>query len=97
MLARRLTVAVCLLVLLVGCKKLVPVPPSQIGSLKDRGKAVIYTKDDRVYEYDSFQIIDDVFIGRTGKVIGLQPGRAPAPGRVPLAEIQVLKDRGVTR
>jgi hypothetical protein len=84
------TVAIaCIVALLAGCHKMVTVYPGQYHNQKGGNKAVVVTNDGHEYEYASFQINHDYFIGRGGRATGTL--RGPVPSRIPLADITVLK------
>ncbi|NIV40019.1 MAG: hypothetical protein GWN58_64630, partial [Anaerolineae bacterium] len=87
--ARRMGVIACVVVLLIGCHKMVTVNPDQYDTLKGDNKAVVVTTSGHEYEYRSFRIEQQEFVGTDGKGKGAAPG--PAPSRIPLAEIAVLK------
>ena len=89
-LATLLTLSASAVFLFTGCKKMVPVSKSEYGSLKQKGGARITTTTGAEYEYQSFSITDEEFLGFGGKVIGSK-SVVPPPQQIPLTEITTLK------
>jgi hypothetical protein len=84
---RALAIA-CIVALLAGCHKMVTVHPGSYHNQRVGNKAIVVTKEGVMYDYKSFQINHDYFIGRGGRT---KATRSPAPSRIPLADIGVLR------